>query len=389
MSDYLNTINGIHYLTGQAIQITVDSGRIANITSIEQQNCTTKILAPGLVDLQINGYMGIDFNKRPLEHAEWQSVLKHLSAAGVTTFYPTIITNSYEQLVHIFEQSIEYLEAHPLVKERIGGFHLEGPYISMEDGPRGAHAKEHIRKPDWEEFCALQEKACGMIKLLTLSPEWDGSGEFIRKVTASGVKVAIGHTNAATEQIKEAVQAGAQLSTHLGNGAHVTLPRHPNYIWDQLAEESLWASVISDGSHLPDNVLRVINKVKREKMLLVSDSVALAGLEPGDYEAPVGGEVTLTANGRLHLKNQPKLLAGSAQNLLQGVSNLVNKSIISIGDALNKASVYPAKFMELPSSQGIEIGAPADLTLISTAEKEWSVEQTFKNGKLIYQKGSE
>src|SRR5699024_2348415 len=154
--------------------------------------------------------------------------------------------------------------------------------------------------------------------------------EFIHQATKSGVKVAIGHTAATTEQIVEAVQAGATLSTHLGNGAHVTLPRHPNYIWDQLAEDRLWASVISDGHHLPNNVLKVFNKVKQENMILVSDSVVLAGMSPGEYTTPIGGNVVLTKSGRLHLRDEFHLLAGSAQNILQGVENLVKNNLANL-----------------------------------------------------------
>src|SRR5699024_717401 len=153
----------------------------------------------------------------------------------------------------------------------------------------------------WQEFVKLQESAEGKIKIITISPEYDSAVDFIKQATKENVKVAIGHTAATSAQIRRAVEAGAVLSTHLGNGAHVTLPRHPNYIWDQLAEENLWASVISDGHHLPTNVLNVFNKVKEEKMILISDSVALAGKEPGNYKTAVGGEVTLTEKGKLHL----------------------------------------------------------------------------------------
>src|SRR5690606_37205035 len=108
--------------------------------------------------------------------------------------------------------------------------------------------------------------------------------------------------------------AGARLSTHLGNGMHGTIKRHPNYLWSQLAEEQLSASIIADGFHLPAEVIKVFKKVKGEKLLLVSDSVALAGMRPGAYEAAIGGEVTLTAEGNLHLSDNPNTLAGSAMN---------------------------------------------------------------------------
>lgn len=380
-------IRGIHYETGKKIRLSMQNGLIKSIQEYKGSGHEENMIAPGLVDIQINGYMGIDFNDQQLEESEWKKVVGHLAKVGVTTFYPTVITNSFEKLVEIFSENTNYLHDNPDVKKVIGGFHLEGPYISMDDGPRGAHSKEHVRAPCWEEFCNLQEKALGMIKLLTMSPEYPNSAAFIRKVSQTGVKVAIGHTSATTEQIRSAVDAGAVMSTHLGNGAHATLPRHPNYIWDQLAEEDLWATVISDGHHLPINFLKVVHQVKGEKKILVSDSVALAGMSPGDYTTPVGGKVTLTNEGRLHLRDDPELLAGSAMNLLQGVQYLVSEHLVGASAAIQMASIYPAKLMNLPQAQGLSIGAPADLMIVNQSEGDWEVIKTYKAGKLIDYQG--
>ena len=376
------TIRGIDYRTGQPIELTTLDGLIHEIKEVESDDKEQYIIAPGLIDIQINGYKGFDFNKESLTKTEWETVCNHLLQVGVTTFFPTIITNSIDELSTILEQNMKALKQ-TNVNKMIGGFHLEGPYISGLKGPRGAHAKKHIKPPDWEEFCKLQEKAKGQIKVITLSPEWEESIEFIKKATKSGVRVGIGHTAANTEQIKKAVQAGANLSTHLGNGAHITLPRHPNYIWDQLAEELLWTSVISDGHHLPKNVLKVFNKVKQKNMILVSDSVALAGMQPGEYITPVGGKVVLTEKGRLHLKEEPNLLAGSAQNILQGVEYLVKNKIVDLKEAINKASIYPGNFMNLQQKEGLKIGAPADIILLNQLETNLEIVQTFKQGNYI------
>ena len=132
----------------------------------------------------------------------------------------------------------------------IAGLHIEGPHISPEDGPRGAHPQHCVRPPDVDEFHRWQEASNGSVKLVTVSPEWPESPGYIEAVVREGVVVAIGHTKATTDQIRDAVNAGATLSTHLGNGAHSMLPRHPNYLWDQLAEDRLAASFIADGIHL-------------------------------------------------------------------------------------------------------------------------------------------
>src|SRR5207244_4307325 len=162
--------------------------------------------------------------------------------------------------------------------------HREGPDLSPEDGPRGAHPRQHIRPPDWDEFRRLQDAAGGLIRLVTLAPEHDGALPFIEKLVAAGVVVSLGHTAASGACIRAAAKAGARLSTHLGNGAHAILPRHPNYIWEQLAADELWASIICDGHHLPPSVARCIVRVKTPaRTILTSDAGSLAGLAPGHY----------------------------------------------------------------------------------------------------------
>lgn len=380
-------IQGLHYKTNKPIEIIVEEGKIKRIKKLDQSMDNLNIIAPGLIDVQINGFKGIDFNNEPLSKEEWELVTKELAKVGVTTFYPTIITNSNEKLMEIFEGNLKSISKGFSDANLIGGFHLEGPYISSEDGPRGAHPKEYVRNPDWSEFSELQEKAGGLIKIVTLSPEWSSANEFIKLANDNGVKVALGHLDANQQQIDEAVSAGALLSTHLGNGAHVSLPRHPNYLWDQLAEDKLWATVISDGHHLPVNVLKVINLAKKEKMILVSDSVSLAGMQPGNYETPIGGKVTLTEDYRLHLQDNPKILAGSTQSLIMGVNHLVNNGICTFAEALDKASVLPAKLMNVPQQYGITENSPADLILLKKNDEKLEVLETIKNGKTIYSNG--
>src|SRR5205807_1149747 len=163
-------------------------------------------------------------------------------------------------------------------------FHLEGPYISAEDGPRGAHPLAQVRPPDLGEFQRIQEAADGNIRLVTLAPELPGALAFIDKLTAAGVVVAIGHTAASPATIRDAVSAGARLSTHLGNGSHAMLPRHDNYLWEQLAADELWASIICDGHHLPAAVMRCILRVKTPaRTILTCDAGSLAGLPSGRY----------------------------------------------------------------------------------------------------------
>lgn len=381
MEENIKTISGIHYKTKEQIKIEIKDGRIISIKN-DNDGTSENMIAPGFVDIQINGYKGFDFNESALTTEEWRQVSLELLRVGVTTYYPTFITNSIVNLLTLLEENVKAINKCELCKDVIGGFHLEGPYISKVDGPRGAHDKKYVKAPDFEEFLILQEAAEGYIKILTMSPEWPNSSEFIAKVSREGVVVAIGHTAAKTEEIKAAVQSGARLSTHFGNGAHVELPRHPNYLWDQLAEDQLWCSVISDGHHLPESVLKVVNKVKEEKMILISDSVALAGLQAGEYRAKVGGDVILTEEGRLHLKSNPNLLAGSAQNLLEGVRHFQRKNFADFSVGIDKASILPAKLMNLPQKAGLSVGAPANLLVFKGDKDDLILDQTILYGNI-------
>ncbi|ARK32425.1 N-acetylglucosamine-6-phosphate deacetylase [Halalkalibacter krulwichiae] len=384
MSSTYTKVKGLHYQTNKPIEIIMEAGKIKRMYHLLDSNDEDlPIVAPGLIDLQINGFKGIDFNHEPLNKEQWLTVTNELAKVGVTTFYPTMITNSQDQLASLFEENKKTITEGFSNNDMIAGFHLEGPYISREEGPRGAHPKEHVRSPNWKEFTDLQEKAGGLIKLVTLSPEWEASNDFIQRANEHGVKVvALGHLNATEKQIDDAVRAGAVASTHLGNGAHVSLPRHPNYLWDQLAKEELWATVIADGHHLPTNVLKVMNLVKKEKMVLVSDAVSLAGMQPGHYHTAVGGKVTLTDEYKLHLRGNPQILAGSAQSLLMGVNHLIVSGISTRSEALDKASILPAKLMNLPQQLGLSENAPADLVLLREENGELEVVETVKSGRV-------
>ncbi len=388
------SIKAIHYVTGQLISISVEHGIITSIDTINSDTSGSDedfdqaelfTIAPGLVDLQINGYAGMDFNLVPIAEGLISNVISRLGQEGVTSCYPTVITNGAAEIFNAMESIAKACEADATTNHGIAGIHLEGPFISPEDGARGAHNLAFVRAPDWDWFCRWQAASGGRIKIVTLSPEWPDSADFISRCVESGVVVSIGHTSATAEQIQQAVAAGARLSTHLGNGAHLMLPRHPNYIWEQLAQDELWSCVIADGFHLPDQLLKVVMKVKGKQAMLVSDAVSLSGLPPGIYDAPVGGKVVLTQEGRLHLAENERILAGSAQMLLWGIEHMVNHGLASLADAWDMASIRPASFMQLPCAAGLVPGAPADFVLFHKKDKRIKLEQTYKAGQLVYQ----
>lgn len=381
-------IAGIHYQTGEPIVLTVEKGNIAGIQALSSVRSRTDdnlpFIAPGLVDLQINGYNGLDLNLFPLETACVHGIVRELWKEGVTSFFPTVTTNTDDRIGEAMTKIAKACGEDEITAAAVAGIHLEGPFISPEDGPRGAQKREYVKAPDWDLFQRWQEAAGGRIKIVTLSPEWREAPGFIRKCADSGVIVSIGHTAASPEQIREAVAAGARMSTHFGNGAHLTLPRHPNYLWEQLAQDQLWASLIADGFHLPESFIKVVMAVKPDRTILVSDAVHLSGMPPGQYYSHNRVHVVKTTEGRLHLAEQPNLLAGSAQMLPWGIGHLVRQKLCRLDEAWDMASVLPSALVNLPSRHGLSAGSPADVVLFTWNDCRVNIMRTYNKGRLCY-----
>src|SRR5262245_60811994 len=253
-------IRARHYVTGQLVDVAVADGIIQSIgpptpTPADRQ---AGWIAPALFDLQINGADGRSFNSGRLTHDEIRHVVDVCRRHGIGALCPTLITASRENFVQGLSAIRAACAADRDLDRAIPAIHVEGPYISADDGPRGAHPRSQVRPPDWDEFQRFQEAAGGRIRLLTLAPETAGALPFIEKVVQSGVVVSLGHTAASPGVIRDAIRAGARLSTHLGNGSHALLPRHENYFMEQLAADELWASIICDGHHLPASLVRCI-----------------------------------------------------------------------------------------------------------------------------------
>lgn len=372
------------FFDGKPLEIQISDGKIMAVLPFESAPPTIWI-GPGFTDIQVNGYAGLDYNELQSDVLALGQISRKLLLQGVTSHFPTIITNSPEKISALIKQIIQLRKADQLASSCISGIHIEGPFISPEDGPRGAHYREFVQASNWDLFQKWIAESEGLIRMITLSPEWEGSIAYIEKCVESGILVSIGHTNASHEQIIEAVKAGARLSTHLGNGMHGVIARHPNYLWSQLAAENLSATFIADGFHLPTEVIQVFKKVKGEKLMLVSDSVALAGMPPGEYEAAVGGKVTLTEEGKLHLFENPKTLAGSAMNILQGVNFLLKNKLADLSEAWQMASIRPKRLFD-PSFDPFQSGQSADLILVEQLpDQSINILKVFKNGVEIPQ----
>lgn len=378
------TIQGNSYRDEVAIEISFSEGIIDRISEIQSFIDKELILGPGFTDMQVNGYGGVDYNEIQSDPMKLAKISRLLYQEGVTTHFPTIITNDPEQISKLILQIVFLRKNDELSRMSIEGLHIEGPFISPIDGPRGAHPKEFVRAPDWSLVQKWQNESKGLIKMITLSPEWENITPFIERCVDYGILVSIGHTNATHQQILDAVNAGASLSTHLGNGMHPILARHPNYLWSQLSQDSLGATIIADGFHLPAEVIQVFQQVKKEKLMLISDSVSLAGMPAGNYTLHIGGEVTLTPEGRLHLRSNPSILAGSASNIRRGVSFLINNKLASIPEAWEMASIRPERLLN-PGHNLFKAGAIADLILCKMSENGvLQVLKTIKHGRIVY-----
>ena len=341
---------GRHYEHGQPVWVETNDGLLTGIEAWHGADPTAlPWIAPGLVDLQVNGFDGEDFTDGELTIEAVQRISLALDRDGVTTYLPTVVTHGAALHTHVLRTIADAIETCASVRRRVAGIHLEGPYISAEDGPRGAHPREHCRPPDWDEFRRLQDAACGHIKLITLSPEYPGAADFVRRVVAGGVLVSIGHTNANADQIRAAVEAGARLSTHLGNGAHAFIHRHANYIWEQLADDRLTATLIADGHHLPPAVVKSLVRGKTpQRVALISDITGLAragGAAPGYYQHAGLGRVEVLDDGRAVVAGQREYLAGATQPLHVGVANVMRIADLPLAGAIDMASAQPASLL--------------------------------------------
>ena len=370
----------------QAVRRLHSSAPPAGVAALGDADCW---IAPGLFDSQVNGFGGHDLSAPDARPATTRGVIEALWQVGVTRCCPTVTTNSFGGLRRALRAIADACDQDPQVAAAVAMIHMEGPYISPEDGPRGAHNREWTRPPDWDEFEHLQEAARGRIGLVTLAPEWAGAPQFIERLVTRGVTVSLGHHAASAAAIDAAVTAGATLCTHLGNGAHAHLPRHPNYIWEQLARDELTAGIIPDGHHLPPAVLKCLIRVKGvERTILVSDAAWQAGLPPGTYPHSTGDTVELTADGRLQLGDTP-YLAGAALPLIQGVANVVRHAGVTLDQAIHMATVVPARALGV-SEPSLEpaAGQPADLVLFRWDQDAGTitVEATVAGGELVYQR---
>ncbi len=377
-------IEGFLYLDGTPVSVKILNGMITEITHLPVASGLPKVyVAPGLIDIQINGYMGIDFSDQELTLENMRKATLAIWKEGVTSFLPTLTSSSHTKLLKSFAFLSKMIDD-SLIGKSILGFHLEGPYISPLKGYRGAHNENEIRLPDWTEFQEFQESARNKIRLITVAPEMAGAIPFIEKCCGTGVVVSLGHHNATADIIEKAVVAGAALSTHLGNGCANEIDRHNNPIWPQLANEGLSISIIADGAHLNKEEVITFYKVKGvEKSILVSDAVSLAGLPPGVY---LSDGDTLVLTKEVVKYPAQNVLAGAVQPISRGVSNIMKFTHCSLKDAIQTASSNPARLLGLNTLGELKPGKRADMILFTMADGIIVIQKTIVAGKVVYKR---
>ena len=295
-------------------------------------------LTPGLFDLQINGIAGIGFTNPSVSIDELASADQLIRAKGISRYCPTVITRDTDTTLAVLERFKLAWDARAI--SGAWAIHLEGPYISPEDGYRGVHQKRFTRDPDWEEFARFQHASGDRIRLVTIAPERAGSEDFIRRAVDSGVMVSMGHSNAEPADIARAVGAGLRLSTHLFNGCARLVDRHRNVIYSQLSNDALTALFIADSHHVPLSLLRAAIRAKEaRRCILASDISQLSGLPDGEYE--MEGNRVEVKDGGIWVKGS-YLLSGAARTLDRDVEILAREPEPGIECVLRMASANPA-----------------------------------------------
>jgi N-acetylglucosamine-6-phosphate deacetylase len=372
--------------TESLVTIEVENGKVTRIEAYQKNSSydfggADLYLCSGFFDPQVNGFAGVDFNSPHLTAEGFHQAACSLASTGVTRFLPTLITSSHERMVHQLKILSEDLRDDPLLQKMCIGIHLEGPYLSPEDGPRGVHPREFIRLPQWGELEKFQAACEDRIRCITLAPEVKGAIPFIEKAVAHGIVIGIGHSHAPEEMIEEAVQAGARLSCHLGNAPSGLLPRYEKNIEKQLAMNQLMASIIVDGVHLPDDLVKNYIRAKGfGRIVLTTDSMAGAEASPGKYT--LGGlevEVGLDRIARLVGNSR---LAGSTLTMDRAITNVIRFSGVDLPSAIQMAAKNAHQLF--PEVRGeILSGGSADFVLFEY-QNGLIVKSTWMDGEKIF-----
>lgn len=354
-----------HYGTRQPVQLDCDRGKITALTPATAAPAENVWLAPTLVDLQVNGYGGVDFQQDNLRAEDLLSAVQQLRAAGVGRFLLTLVTDEWPRLTARFRHLKKLRDASPELRFAIAGWHIEGPFLSGEPGFCGAHDPALMLDPTPEKIRELAGIAARDPLVLTLSPERAGALEAIALATSLGVVISLGHTDASADILKRAVEAGASGFTHLGNGCPRTLDRHDNILWRVLETPGLTVSLIPDGIHLSPAPFRLIHQLlDSTKIFYTTDAMSAAGAGPGKFslgklQVEVGADQIVRQPGKTNF-------AGSALRPIDGVMRAAQMLGCPWQKVWRRYSETPARLVGLRPE--LRVGSGANFCLLTFGE---------------------
>ena len=374
---------GLNVLDGKGCSITVENGLIRDIRECRDVPEDTFICPGGLIDTQVNGCLGFDYTGRNLTVEQVRLICDELAARGTLQHFATIVTSPQDLIIGNLDKITKAVENDPFVARSITGIHIEGNFISRLDGPRGAHDLRYVRDASIEEFDQWFEHSRGLLKYITIGAEANGAIELIKHAVSKGVAVSIGHTGATREQIDKAVDAGATLSTHLGNGVFAKLDRFENPIWPQLRNEKLTTGLIADGDHVTPDLVWVISRCKdSDHIILVSDLHSCAGLPPGRrMEGPL--EIEIFEDAAVRVAGTP-YLAGAGVHLLRGIWNYARFSRTDKVAAFKLGTINPIRKYGLnPKRAKLLIRKKAEFIVFSDNGKKYELKAVYADGRAV------
>jgi N-acetylglucosamine-6-phosphate deacetylase len=357
-------ICGWHYVTHKSVRVSWAAGWITHVDP-----CATDLakvwLAPALLDLQVNGFAGVDFQQDNLTAAQLLQAARGLRTAACARFFLTLITDDWTTMLERLRHVRELRAASTELQSSIAGWHIEGPFLSTEPGYHGAHDPARMFNAAASHIAQLREIAGSDPVLLTLSPERAGAMQAIATAVASGIKVNLGHTNAPAEVLQQAVKAGATGFTHLANGCPRELDRHDNIILRVLETPGLTVNLIPDGTHVSPPLFRLIHRaLGNDAIYYSSDAMAAGGAPPGKYklgklEVEVGADQVVRQPGKA-------LFAGSALRPVEGVFRAAEMLRSSWQESWKRFSEIPARLAGLRA--GLTVGDPSHLCALTFSE---------------------
>ncbi|MDC0262441.1 N-acetylglucosamine-6-phosphate deacetylase [Verrucomicrobia bacterium] len=361
MSTHIQSITGRHWKTGDWIRIEFNQKKILSISSAAHGSRNAPWLAPSLLDLQVNGYGGVDFQKKSLSEASLVKAVEALNRDGCPRFFLTLTTSDWPSILSKLKRIKVWRDNNPTLRKCIAGWHVEGPFLSKEPGYCGAHDSSAMEDPNPEKIQALGEIIQTDPTLLTLAPERPGSMESILHASQLGMRVSLGHTNAGTDCLRAAASAGATGFTHLGNACPQKLDRHDNLIYRVLDSESWMTGIIPDGVHVSPALFRILHKlIPLNQIYYTTDAMSAAGAAPGRYtigniEVEVGDDQVVRQPGQSNF-------AGSALKPREGITRAARMLHTNWQDVWSHFSEIPSRWMGL--STGLHVGAPSNFSIV-------------------------